>query len=150
MKSIVEEALSRAREEQRFSEPTEIDKELEDILIELRTEIAVVGCGGGGSNTVTRMSEEGINGARLIALNTDAQHLIRTEAETRILIGRQRTRGLGAGSIPQVGEEAALENEDEIKRAVEGCDMVFITTGPGRCRHRLRTGGREVGPGRGP
>jgi len=131
MKSIVEEALSRAREEQRFSEPTEIDKELEDILIELRTEIAVVGCGGGGSNTVTRMSEEGINGARLIALNTDAQHLIRTEAETRILIGKQRTRGLGAGSIPQVGEEAALENEDEIKRAVEGCDMVFITTGLG-------------------
>lgn len=131
MKSIVEEALSRAREEQRFSEPTEIDKELEDILIELRTEIAVVGCGGGGSNTVTRMSEEGINGARLIALNTDAQHLIRTEAETRILIGKQRTRGLGAGSIPQVGEEAALENEDEIKRAVEGCDMVFITSGLG-------------------
>ena len=75
--------------------------------------------------------EERINGARLIALNTDAQHLIRTIAETRILIGRQRTRGLGAGSIPQVGEEAALEDEDEIKRAVEGCDMVFITTGLG-------------------
>ncbi|HOF95990.1 MAG TPA: cell division protein FtsZ, partial [Methanoculleus sp.] len=131
MKSIVEEALSRAREEQRFAEPTGVDKDIEDVLMELRTEIAVVGCGGGGSNTITRMSEEGINGARLIALNTDAQHLIRTHAETRILIGRQRTRGLGAGSIPQVGEEAALENEDDIKRAVEGCDMVFITTGLG-------------------
>ncbi|MDD4567037.1 Cell division protein FtsZ [Methanoculleus chikugoensis] len=131
MKSIVEEALSRAREDQRFAEPTEVDKELEDLLMELRTEIAVVGCGGGGSNTVTRMTEEGINGARLIALNTDAQHLVRTRADTRILIGRQRTRGLGAGSIPQVGEEAAIETEDEIKRAVEGCDMVFITTGLG-------------------
>ena len=93
--------------------------------------IAVIGCGGGGSNTVTRMWEEGINGARLIAINTDAQHLVRTRADTRILIGRQRTRGLGAGSIPQVGEEAALENEDDIKRAVQGCDMVFITTGLG-------------------
>ncbi len=132
MKSIVEEALSRAREDQRFAEPTEVDKELEELLMELRTEIAVVGCGGGGSNTVTRMTEEGINGARLIALNTDAQHLVRTRADTRILIGRQRTRGLGAGSIPQVGEEAAIETEDEIKRAVEGgCDMVFITTGLG-------------------
>ena len=131
MKSIVEEALSRAGAEQRFAEPPEVDRDLEEILMELRTEIAVIGCGGGGSNTVTRMWEEGINGARLIAINTDAQHLVRTRADTRILIGRQRTRGLGAGSIPQVGEEAALENEDDIKRAVQGCDMVFITTGLG-------------------
>ncbi len=64
------------------------------------------------------MMEEGIHGAKLIAINTDAQHLIRTQADQRILVGRQRTRGLGAGSIPQIGEEAALENEQEIRAAV--------------------------------
>jgi cell division protein FtsZ len=77
------------------------------------------------------MMEEGIHGAKLIAMNTDAQHLIRTHADQRILVGRQRTRGLGAGSIPQIGEEAALENEQEIRAVVSGCDMVFITVGLG-------------------
>lgn len=129
MKSIVEEALTRANDVI-IDSPIE-DKDLEEVLRELQTQIAVIGCGGSGSNTISRMEEEGIHGARMVAINTDAQHLIRTRAETRILIGRQRTRGLGAGSVPQVGEEAALENEDEIKGAVEGCDMVFITTGLG-------------------
>ncbi|HOD85121.1 MAG TPA: cell division protein FtsZ, partial [Methanoculleus sp.] len=81
MKSIVEEALSRAGAEQRLDEPLEVERDLEEVLMELRTEIAVIGCGGGGSNTVTRMWEEGINGARLIAINTDAQHLVRTRAD---------------------------------------------------------------------
>jgi cell division protein FtsZ len=129
MRSIVEEALTRVRDE-----PQEVSKNNEDldqILKELKTEIAVVGCGGSGSNTITRMMEEGIHGARLVAINTDAQNLIRTQADQRILIGRQRTRGLGAGSIPQIGEEAALENEQDIKRVVSGCDMVFITVGLG-------------------
>jgi cell division protein FtsZ len=129
MKSIVEEALNRANN--MVIGDSEEDKELEDILAELQTQIVVIGCGGSGSNTITRMSVEGIHGAELVAINTDAQHLIRTRSDHRILIGRQRTRGLGAGSIPQVGEEAALENEDEIRAAVEGCDMVFITAGLG-------------------
>jgi cell division protein FtsZ len=129
MKSIVEEALTRANEIL-VDNPQE-DKDIEEVLRELQTQIAVIGCGGGGSNTITRIMEEGVHGARLVAINTDAQHLIRTKADHRILIGRQRTRGLGAGSIPQVGEEAALETEDEIKSAVDGCDMVFITTGLG-------------------
>jgi cell division protein FtsZ len=107
------------------------DSELDQILEGLRTEIAVIGCGGGGSNTISRMMDEGIHGARLYAINTDAQHLSRTKADHRILIGRQRTRGLGAGSIPQIGEEAALETEQEIKSAVAGCDMVFLTVGLG-------------------
>lgn len=133
MKSIVEEALARTKglEDREIIDTTELDRELEDVLNELRTEIAVVGCGGAGSNTITRMTEEGIHGARLIAVNTDAQHLVRTRADERILIGRQRTRGLGAGSIPQVGEEAARENESDLRLAVEGCDMVFITAGLG-------------------
>ena len=129
MRSIVEEALTKARDE--TIQPSQNNEDLDQILAELKTEIAVIGCGGGGSNTISRMMEEGIHGARLVAINTDAQHLARTTAEYRILIGRQRTRGLGAGSIPQIGEEAALENEQEIKHAVSGCDMVFITVGLG-------------------
>jgi cell division protein FtsZ len=129
MRSIVEEALTKARDETIL--PTQNNEDLDQILAELKTEITVIGCGGGGSNTISRMMEEGIHGARLIAINTDAQHLIRTQADQRILIGRQRTRGLGAGSIPQIGEEAALENEQDIRATVSGSDMVFITVGLG-------------------
>jgi len=129
MRSIVEEALTKARDE--TIQPSQNNEDLDQILAELKTEIAVIGCGGGGSNTISRMMEEGIHGAKLIAINTDAQHLIRTHADQRILVGRQRTRGLGAGSIPQIGEEAALENEQEIRAVVSGCDMVFITVGLG-------------------
>ncbi|MFA4877943.1 MAG: cell division protein FtsZ [Methanoregula sp.] len=129
MRSIVEEALTKARDEPVST--SQNNEDLDQILAELKTEIAVIGCGGGGSNTISRMMEEGIHGAKLIAINTDAQHLIRTRADQRILVGRQRTRGLGAGSIPQIGEEAALENEQEIRAVVSGCDMVFITVGLG-------------------
>ncbi|MCX6682676.1 MAG: cell division protein FtsZ [Methanoregula sp.] len=129
MRSIVEEALTKARDDK--TPVAQNNEDLDQILAELKTEITVIGCGGSGSNTITRMMEEGIHGARMIAINTDAQHLARTHADQRILIGRQRTRGLGAGSIPQIGEEAALENEQEIRGAVSGCDMVFITVGLG-------------------
>ena len=142
MKSIIDEALSGGQEEQKaMAAPAQPpvapvvapqdEKELEEVLAQLKTEIAVIGCGGSGSNTISRMMEEGIHGARLIAMNTDAQHLIRTQAQYRVLLGRQRTRGLGAGSIPQVGEEAAVETIEEIKKMVAGCDMVFLTTGLG-------------------
>ncbi|MCJ7742110.1 MAG: cell division protein FtsZ [Methanoregula sp.] len=129
MRSIVEEALTKARDE--TVSTSQNNEDLDQILAELKTEITVIGCGGGGSNTISRMMEEGIHGAKLIAINTDAQHLIRTQANQRILVGRQRTRGLGAGSIPQIGEEAALENEQEIRAAVSGSDMVFIAVGLG-------------------
>jgi cell division protein FtsZ len=129
MRSIVEEALTKARDEPVST--SQNNEDLDQILAELKTEITVIGCGGGGSNTISRMMEEGIHGAKLIAINTDAQHLIRTQANQRILVGRQRTRGLGAGSIPQIGEEAALENEAEIRAVVSGSDMVFITVGLG-------------------
>jgi len=129
MRSIVEEALNKVKDDS--LDVSKNNEELDQILKELKTEISVIGCGGSGSNTITRMMEEGIHGAKLVAINTDAQHLARTSADYRILIGRQRTRGLGAGSIPQIGEEAALENEQDIKKAVSGCDMVFITVGLG-------------------
>jgi cell division protein FtsZ len=129
MRSIVEEALTRAREDS--GAISQYSDDLDQVLKELKTEIAVIGCGGAGSNTITRMKEEGIHGAKLIAVNTDAQHLSGVKADFRVLIGKQRTRGLGAGSIPQIGEEAALENEQDIKAIVSGCDMVFITVGLG-------------------
>lgn len=135
MRSIVEEALARSEEEGRLHtrvpEPNDINAELEEMLRDLRTVIKVVGCGGGGSNSAQRMANEGIKGAELVAINTDAQHLLRVNADKKILIGKKKTRGLGAGSLPQVGEEAALESVDEIRAFVEGSDMVFITAGLG-------------------
>ncbi|MEF8818720.1 MAG: cell division protein FtsZ [Haloferacaceae archaeon] len=107
------------------------DDELRDVLSDLETDITVVGCGGAGGNTVNRMAEEGIEGANLVAANTDVQHLVDVEADTKILIGEDRTGGRGAGSVPQVGEEAALESQDDIHDAIEGSDMVFVTAGLG-------------------
>ena len=108
-----------------------IDEELEQLLANQRAKIKVIGVGGGGNNTINRMSEIGISGTETIAVNTDAQDLLYTNANHKILIGKETTRGLGAGSIPQVGEEAAKENEQEIKHALAGADMIFITCGLG-------------------
>ena len=111
---------------------TMTDEELAEVVEDLKTNITVVGCGGGGSNTVTRMAQEGIHGAKLVAANTDAQHLVeQVSADTKILIGRQRTGGRGAGSVPKIGEEAAQENIEDLAGAVKGSDMVFITAGLG-------------------
>lgn len=108
-----------------------IDEELERILARQHTKIKVVGTGGGGNNSVSRMTEVGITGAETIAVNTDAQDLLYTNSDAKILIGLELTQGLGAGSIPQVGEEAARESEHEIKQKLQGGDMVFITCGLG-------------------
>jgi cell division protein FtsZ len=108
-----------------------IDEELEQLLNNQKAKIKVIGAGGAGNNTINRMSEIGITGAETIALNTDAQDLLYTNAQTKILIGKEVTGGLGAGSIPQIGEEAAKESEQDIKHAITGADMVFITGGLG-------------------
>jgi len=108
------------------------DEQLAAVVEDLETQITVVGCGGAGGNTVTRMTEEGIHGAKLIAANTDAQHLAdEVEADSKILIGRERTGGRGAGSVPKIGEEAAQENIDDIRASISGSDMVFVTAGLG-------------------
>lgn len=133
MKYIIDEALGRAEAEGRVQSSSMIqsDEELVAVLEELTTVIRVIGCGGGGSNTIDRLAEYGIQGAELYAINTDAQHLLHINADRRFLIGRRTTRGLGAGSLPAIGEEAAQENIDEIKAAVDGADMVFVTCGLG-------------------
>lgn len=112
-------------------EVKDIDRELEDILSKQRAKVKVIGAGGGGGNTLSRMREIGIKGAEIIAINTDAQDLLYTDADIKILIGRELTQGLGAGSNPRVGEESARESEHEIKKALVGGDMVFITCGLG-------------------
>ncbi|MDR5672407.1 cell division protein FtsZ [Halalkaliarchaeum sp. AArc-GB] len=146
MDSIVEDAIDEAEEPgedppegefggeaNRDATPTGTmsDDELRDVLQDLQTNITVVGCGGAGGNTVNRMSEEGIHGAKLVAANTDVQHLVNVDSDTKILMGQQKTQGRGAGSLPQVGEEAALESQEEIYDAIEGSDMVFVTAGLG-------------------
>lgn len=87
--------------------------------------------GGAGNNTATRLKEEGIGGAEVIAINTDAQDLVSCKADRKVLIGYELTRGLGAGGDPRVGEEAAKEDMEKIKEVVEGADMVFVTCGLG-------------------
>lgn len=108
-----------------------VDAELEELLSKQRATIKVVGAGGGGNNTINRMSEVGIVGVETIAVNTDAQDLLYTTADKKILLGKDITRGLGAGSIPKIGEDSARESEHEIKQALHGADMIFITCGLG-------------------
>ena len=108
------------------------NRELEEVLAGLTTTIKVVGCGGAGTNTISRCIEGGISGAELVALNTDAQHLLLAGGVPhKVLIGRHITHGLGAGSLPQIGEEAARESEKDIREAVGRADMVFVTCGLG-------------------
>lgn len=108
-----------------------IDEELEELLTKQKAKIRVIGAGGAGNNTINRISEVGVSGAETIAINTDAQDLLYTNANVKILIGREITGGLGAGSVPQVGEEAAKENEHELREALKGADLIFITCGLG-------------------
>jgi len=93
--------------------------------------IKVVGIGGGGVNAVNRMVEGGLRGVEFIAVNTDAQTLLMSDAEVKLDIGRQTTRGLGAGSDPEIGRRAVEEHRDEIEEILKGADMVFITAGEG-------------------
>ena len=112
-------------------ELSEIDRELEELLKKQDSSVKVFGIGGGGGNTVSRMREIGIKGGKFITINTDAQDLLYSNADHKILIGKELTAGLGAGSNPKIGEEAAHESEQEIKKSLVGGDMVFITCGLG-------------------
>ncbi len=149
MRSLIDEALSRgtspnpqqappvyAAQDQSYVQPqpqqtSAIDDELSRFLDQLKTNIKIVGCGGGGTNTIGRIVEEGITGAELYAANTDAQHLLAINAPNKILLGRRCTRGLGAGALPRVGEEAAAEADDELRRSLMDAHIVFVTAGMG-------------------
>lgn len=109
----------------------ETDDELRKILESRKAEIRVIGTGGAGGNTVSRLMQVGIVGAETIAINTDAQDLLYTDADKKLLIGKDITGGLGAGADPKIGTEAAKESKEDIKKTVEGADMVFINCGLG-------------------
>ena len=102
-----------------------------DTLSNYLAVIKVVGVGGGGTNAVNRMIEEGIRGVEFVAVNTDAQALAISDADIKVHIGTDITKGLGAGANPEVGKEAAEDTRDELKQALAGSDMVFITAGEG-------------------
>jgi cell division protein FtsZ len=94
-------------------------------------DIKVIGIGGGGSNAVDRMIDEGLSGVEFVSMNTDAQDLDTSKADTKVQIGKKLTRGLGAGGDPEVGQSAAEESEEELRKAIDGADMIFITAGMG-------------------
>ena len=93
--------------------------------------IKVVGIGGGGVNAVNRMIEAGLRGVEFIAINTDAQALLMSDADVKLDVGREATRGLGAGADPEVGRRAAEDHAEEIEEVLRGADMVFVTAGEG-------------------
>jgi cell division protein FtsZ len=97
-----------------------------------KASIVVVGCGGAGGNTVTRLTEMGIAGARTVSLNSDAKALAVAKADKKILIGKELTRGLGCGGYPEIGRKAAEESRNEIKEALEGVDLLFAIAGLGK------------------
>jgi cell division protein FtsZ len=107
------------------------NKELESVLRSHQTRIRVVGCGGGGNNTITRLTEVGVKDVETLAVNTDAQDLLAANADDKILIGKNITKGLGAGSNPQIGEDSARENQQDLEAALQHTDLVFVTCGLG-------------------
>ncbi len=107
------------------------DEDILRFIENAKPKIYVVGTGGSGSNTISRLSELGVDGATLIAMNTDAPHLIKTRAERKLLLGKKATKGLGAGSDIKVGEEAAIESKDEIRHMLGDANLVLVTCGLG-------------------
>ena len=107
------------------------DEEILRFIEGAKPKIYVVGTGGSGSNTISRLYNIGVQGATLAAMNTDAAHLVKTRAERKLLLGKKMTKGLGAGSDIKVGEGAAIESKEEIKHLFGGANLVFITCGLG-------------------
>jgi len=138
LKTFVSKAIKRAKDEAKgpSSGPKkkkliQDDEDLRQILESSQARIKVIGVGGGGCNTIERMSEVGIEGAETFAFNTDAQDLLNVSADRKVLIGRELTRGLGSGSDPNIGEAAARESQSELQDLINKTDLVFITCGMG-------------------
>lgn len=136
MESIVKGAIKRARKlpakkSKKSIKATHNNEDLIKLLETAKAKIRVVGVGGGGCNTIERMTEVGIAGADTFAVNTDAQDLLNAVADKKLLIGRDLTRGLGSGSDPSVGEGAARESLEELEETLADSDLLFITCGMG-------------------
>jgi len=112
-------------------EVEETNRQLQEFIKKQSAHIKIIGIGGAGNNSISRMKEIGIKGGEIIAINTDAQDLLYTSADRKILIGKQLTKGNGAGSNPQIGMEAARESQQEIQEKISDSDLIFITCGLG-------------------
>lgn len=130
MDSLIRNALREGDKNDSFS-GKDADQELLEVLKGLKTNITIVGLGGGGGNTLNRMASVGVKGATLVAANTDAQHLLSVHADRKVLLGKSLTRGLGAGAKPEVGEKAAEEAYEQFDALLEDQDIVFLTCGLG-------------------
>ncbi|MDR0900022.1 MAG: cell division protein FtsZ [Methanobrevibacter sp.] len=132
---FIDDAIKESEKRMEKEYPTRISADLDDELRELmnrsKAKIFVIGAGGAGNNTVTRLNETGIEGADTITVNTDAQDLFYSQSGKKLLLGEKTCGGLGAGGIPEVGEECAEESEDDIRDELDGADMVFVTCGLG-------------------
>ncbi len=130
MKKIIKSATDKSM---RFEggQLSDVDAQLMKLIDGLKTSIKVVGVGGAGCNTITRLSEMGVEGAETVTMNTDAQDLLYSVADKKVLLGAELTGGLGAGSDPSVGENAAKESLDEVSGALSGSDLTFVTCGLG-------------------
>ncbi len=135
MESVVKKAIKRAKKRpvkvKTSAKAAHDNEDLIKLLETARAKISVVGIGGGGCNTIERMTEVGITGAETFAVNTDAQDLLNAIADKKLLIGRELTRGLGSGSDPSVGESAARESIEELEDVLHDSDLIFITCGMG-------------------
>lgn len=137
MKSLINDSLKDSKEKApevpdlSNANLDDTNTKLIDLINKSRTKIFVIGAGGAGNNTISRLGEIGIEGAETISINTDAQDLFFCKSNDKILIGEETCRGLGAGGIPDVGEASAEESEEIIKRKIDGADMVFVTCGLG-------------------
>ena len=134
MKSLVDKAVERAEQndkDNRSQQEMDDDEALAALVKQLELKIKVVGCGGGGSNTISRIKDEGIDHTQLVAINTDAKHLLNVHADHKILIGKKITRGLGAGADPSVGAKSVEEESEAVKEAIKNTDILFITCGLG-------------------
>ncbi|MGD1061251.1 MAG: cell division protein FtsZ [Methanomassiliicoccales archaeon] len=107
------------------------DEELRKLVETIKVNISIIGCGGGGSNTIRRLAQAGVSGATLVAANSDARHLLSIQAPNKVLLGRTSTKGLGAGAIPEIGRTSAEEAKDELMKYIDNRQIVFITAGMG-------------------
>ncbi len=140
MSEGIDQILERLRKEGEAREPETreglgpsegVDEELEEVLRQTTAEILVIGVGGAGGNTVTRLLDIGLEGVESVAMNTDAQALVYADAGRKMLLGKNTTGGMGAGNIPEIGEKSAIESIPQIRELVRGKDLVFVTAGMG-------------------
>ncbi|MDD2643119.1 MAG: cell division protein FtsZ [Methanobacteriaceae archaeon] len=127
----IKESEKRMEKDDVNNSSSDLDEELLELINKSRARISVIGTGGAGNNTISRLNEMGIEGASTITVNTDAQDLFYSQADKKLLLGRNTCGGLGAGGEPTVGEECAEESEDDIREELNGSDMVFVTCGLG-------------------